>query len=185
MNQTTSQEKIVAYNLKALNHYSNEIFCVDKTGRLKPISNWHIVGRFVEWVKDFLSGWERSKKVHQTILETLTLVEQSQVIMFNPGRKYPITPVISWFVYTPRWTIQMQSINVLIIKILNSKLAKDPEIFQKTHQLAHQVVPLIEKMGEELRANPSNKFTKRIRILGKGIVNLDFKWQNFPSPSLP
>ncbi len=65
-------------NAAVLYDHPNAIFKSGKNGQLMTISQYNFIGRFIEWVKDKVSGGERSERVNALILKTFDIIEPSQ-----------------------------------------------------------------------------------------------------------
>lgn len=144
----------VNYNLKVLNLYTNETFWVEKDKhshelKLKPIPNWHIVGRFVEWIKDLASCGKRSQLVHDLMVQTLKDAYNNNILMIeDPGPLLFLERAFGFRAASRRenWV----PITNLTTKILKSKHLKDPEIVTLCNKIAENAANRSEELKEML-----------------------------------
>ncbi|KAF3363177.1 hypothetical protein PHSC3_000246 [Chlamydiales bacterium STE3] len=48
----------------------SDIFVADANGKLKRISRFNLLGRFIEWIKDWNTKWKRSENTDQIFKKT-------------------------------------------------------------------------------------------------------------------
>lgn len=127
-----------------------DIFVGNQDGKLIRISKFNLLGRFVEWIKDWNSNWKRSENTDKIFKESLEVILSN--LKSDPKNNYSFvsccTPKLPCF---KKYAVDYSHKTMVNLadRVMSSLFGTKPEIRQIAVQIQITTSEILKNLSEE------------------------------------